>query len=93
MSMMTTVTGFKPPDEKWKNMKAIWDSYEKAGLAVPDEIVLFFNDEPPDDLGVEVALQQTECCSEYRSNDGQGVEIEISKLPKDVKIIRFYNSW
>ena len=28
-----------------------------------------------------------------RKRRGNGFEVELSKLPKDVKFLRFYNSW
>lgn len=93
MSMSTSVSGFRPPDEKWKKMKAIWDSCEKADIAVPDEVENFFDGGPPDDLGVEIDLEHLDCCNPYGSDDGGGFEVKISKLPKDIKIIRFCNSW
>lgn len=93
MSMSTFVMGFRPPDEKWKKMKAIWDSCKKAGVEAPKEVDSFFGGEPPDDSGVEVKLEGTLCCREYREEMRDGFEIEISKLPKDIKIIRFVNSY
>ncbi len=93
MSVSTEIIGFKPADEKWKKMKAIWDSCEKAEIDVPDEVDKFFDGYPPDNAGVEVKLEGTPCCSEYDSEDGEGFEIQIGKLPKAVKVIRFVNSW
>ena len=93
MSMSTSVTGFKPPDEKWKKMKAIWDACEKACVNTPAKVEKFFNGVPPDDSGVEVELEDTPCCREYREEMCNGYEIEIAKLPKDIKIIRFCNSF
>lgn len=89
MGMSTNVIGFRPPDQKWKDMKAVWDSCERANAEIPDEVYDFFNGEPPDEKGVEVAIP----IEEWSNEAGSGFEVEISKLPKDVKIIRFYNSW
>lgn len=89
MGMSTHVIGFKPPDEKWKKMKAIWDSCETAGVSCPDEVDEYFNGEPPDSAGVEVEIKSCEWSDECR----EGFEIKLDELPKDVKTVRFYNSY
>jgi len=89
MSMSTHVIGFAPPDDKWKQMKAIWDACEAANVAPPKEVSEFFNGETPDEGGVEVELSFRKWEDSYRV----GLEIDISALPAHVKTIRFYNSW
>ena len=89
MSMSTHVIGFKPPDEKWKKMKAIWDSCENANIEIPQEVMEYFSYETPDISGVEVEINAEEWDDEGRA----GYQIHIDKIPKDVKTIRFYNSW
>jgi len=89
MSMSTHVIGFKPPDEKWNKMKAIYDACEVAGVPIPSEVDDFFDGEGPDPAGVEVKLTPREWQDDMR----QGYEIDIDSLPKGVKTIRFYNSW
>jgi len=91
--MSTRVKGFKPPDDKWKKMKAIWDACEEAGVDTPKRVYKFFDGVPPDESGVEVELMETPCCREYREEMRDGYEIEVAKLPKDIKIIRFWNSY
>jgi hypothetical protein len=94
MGMSTSVVGIKPVDEKWKQMKTIWDLCHQANIEAPDEVYEFFGEEGPDPAGVIVyrdglngAVQKYE--GEYES----GLEVHIDMLPKDVKIIRFTNSW
>lgn len=93
MSMSTHIIGFKPPNEKWKQMKAVWDACETAKTPIPQEVLNFFNHEPPDDDGVEINLETHPCCEEYDEDMSEGFQIEIDKLPKDIKIIRFVNSY
>jgi hypothetical protein len=101
MSMSTHVIGFKPPDEKWKRMKAIWDSCQIGNVNVPDEVMEFFDHEMPSDTGVRVELEtgsstsQGACAVKWSDPDREtdGYEVDVRKLPKDVTIIRFYNSW
>jgi len=98
MSMSTHVVGFRPPDEKWKKMKAVWEACKKADMDPPEEVQDFFEYEGPDDQGVEVreeALRKAGAISQWEDKDGSasGYEIDVTKLPKDVKIVRVYNSW
>lgn len=93
MGMSTHVVGFKPPDDKWKKMKAVWDACSKAGISVPDDVLEFFGHATPDSKGVEVEIEDHECCDEYNARESQGFEINIKKLPPDVTVIRFYNSY
>jgi len=91
MGMSTHIVGFRPPDEKWKAMKAIWDACRKADVSVPREVDDFFNGEVPDPAGVEVPLK--EAVRDWGDESRDGFEVDVTKLPKDVTIIRFYNSW
>jgi hypothetical protein len=92
MGMSTFVFGFKPPDEDWKKMKAIWDACVVAGIDPPREVSRFFEDDKPDDAGVCLDLRNTlaRC---YSKNGYEGHEIALADLPPDVKIIRFVNAW
>jgi len=89
--MSTHVIGFKPPDEKWKQMKEIFDACKKANIALPTEVDKFFNHEEPDDAGVRVDLKSI--LEKYTDDGVSGYQLDLSKLPNDVKIIRFVNSW
>lgn len=91
MSMSTHVVGFVPPDAKWKKMKAAWDACTKAGVPVPEEVTEFFNYEAPDSNGVEIDIK--EAVPQYRRDMCEGFDVDVSKLPKHVSVIRFYNSW
>ena len=94
------VEGIKPPDDDWKRMKAIWDACEEADVDPPDEVERFFDGEKPDPKGVTMRLGDTwedrthHECFEYGSEDSRAwFDVEIDKLPKDVKIIRFEMGW
>jgi hypothetical protein len=93
MSMSTHVVGFKPPDDKWKKMKAIYDACKAAQVNPPEEVEDFFSNGSPDDRGVEVSIEKLPCTKKYNSDSEDGFEIDIKKLPPDVTVIRFYNSW
>ena len=94
MGMSTHVQGFRPPDEKWKKMKAVWDACVAAELEIPADVEEFFNfGDGPDDAGVVIDVEELPACSEYQCDGGSGFEVDLTKLPKDITILRFYNSW
>ena len=93
MGMSTSIFGFKPPDEKWKKMKEVRDACLEAGVMIPSEVDDFFEGESPDNAGVRVNLEEHECVSKYRGEVEEGFEVDVRKLPKDVVLIRFVNSW
>jgi len=93
MGMSTHVIGIKPPDEVWKKMKAAWDACESAGVPIPESVVDFFDGETPDEAGVVLPLNRHECVKRYNCDSQEGFEVDVSKLPVDVKIVRFVNSW
>jgi hypothetical protein len=81
-------------------MKSVWDACVSAEIAAPREVQDFFQGESPDDKGVTVDFGSdlspkaefgvTKWRDEFTSD---GFEIELAKLPKDVKILRFVCSW
>lgn len=93
MGMSTHVVGIKPPDKVWKTMKEAWDACELAKVTIPEEILEFFNGEKPDPAGVVVEIEDSPAVSEYHEEGVEGFEVKIDKLPKDVTVVRFYNSY
>lgn len=91
MSMSTHVIGFRPPDAKWKQMKAVWDSCQAADCPVPKEVQAFFEWLEPADHGVTVDLGQA--ATKWNADMASGYEVDIRLLPPNVHIIRFYNSY
>ena len=80
MSMSTSIVGFRPPDEKWRKMKKVWDSCSTAGIEPPEEVSKFFEWEPPDDAGVEINLEGTSAVREYNAESRYGYEVVIAEL-------------
>lgn len=89
MGMSSNIKGIKEPDAHWKKMKAIWDSCEAAGVKIPDEVQEFFGYEPPDHLGVVVDIPH----GQYLAEMHEGFEVRVKDIPKDVTVIRFWNSY
>jgi hypothetical protein len=94
--MSKHIEGIKPPDDKWFAMKAVYSACILARVPVPDEVNLFFGGDEPDTLGVKVRQSILEKCgavTEYSADMVDGFEVDITKLPKDVKILRFTNCY
>jgi hypothetical protein len=96
MGMSTHVVAFKPPGERWQQMKAVWDACEAAGIEPPDEVSEYFEHEEPDPAGVRIERAELVTSGAVRvwtDADAQGYEVDVTKLPRDVTVIRFYNGW
>lgn len=92
MGMSTHVIGFRAADEKWKKMKAAYNSCQKAGIPIPREVSEFFNWGDPNNLsGIEVKLG--EALKPWQTDGCEGYEVDVTKLPPNLKILRFYNSY
>jgi hypothetical protein len=89
MGMDTNIIGIKPPDEKWQKMKDIWEKCAELKVTIPQQVEDFFDGETPDPAGVLVDIPH----SAYSGKDAEGLEVEVAEIPKDVKILRFYNSF
>lgn len=98
MSMSTDVIAFLGRNEdEWQKMLSVYNACFNAGVAFPKEVNAFFSEvldegyDPNDSPGkvIEIKNAVTEFSSEMQS----GFDIDITKLPKGVKIVRVYNSY
>jgi hypothetical protein len=87
------VCGFRPPDEEWKKMKAIYDACVIASVPIPDEVDIFFDGEPPDETGISIDMEEKECCTDYDGDMREGFQIDLKKIPKNIRFIRFFVSY
>ncbi len=96
MSMSTSVVGIRPADARFMAMFQIYENCEKAKVSIPKEVEEFFNGERPDEAGVVIDLTDKKykgAVKEWSDDGSQGYEVDLSKLPKDITRLRFYNSW
>jgi len=93
MGMHTSVYGIKPAGKKFKEMEKIYHLCNEQGITIPDEVDDFFDGETPDSKGVVVELNTNRGVSEYHEEMQEGIEVDLSMLPKDIRIIRFVNSY
>lgn len=94
MSMSTRVVGFQPADETWNKMAKVWETCEAANIQIPTEVVNFFQGDPPGDRpGQEVNIKAA--VKVYKNGDHmeEGYDVDVTALPKNVKLIRFVNSY
>lgn len=92
MSIYYYVRGFAPATEKFLKMKKVYDSCVEADIPTPDEVDEFFDGENPNNMsGIEINIKKY--LKEITNEDGQlSYEVDIEKLPKSIKFIRFYVS-
>lgn len=83
MSLSLFVLGIVPPDEKFKKMKQIYDLCIETNIYPPREVEEFFDDQTPNEMGIEVSLVADVC------NDCE-IIIDVQKIPKNVRFIKAY---
>lgn len=92
MGMSSHVVGFRPADDRWDEMKAIWTSCHRANIRVPDVVDKFFDGESPiGKPGMEVEIK--EAVERFNEESREGFTVDLKKLPNDVTFIRFFNSY
>ena len=91
MGMSTFVKGFRPPDKKWKEMKAAYDACTEAGVEVPEKVEKFFNYCPPNENGIEVDLDKI--VKEAHEDSREIFELRVKDIPDNVTVIQFINSY
>jgi hypothetical protein len=93
MSMSTHVVGFRPKDAKFDQMFKVWEACKAAGVSPPEEVNEFFDYSQPDPNGVEVDLKKLGCVKHSVHNTTDRYDLHLNQLPKDIKILRFENSY
>lgn len=91
MSISTHIVGFRAPDDQWMKHVAVWEACKAAGVPIPAPTSEFFNwEDPTNKEGMEIDISAA--VEDYHGEYSQGFQVDITKLPKDVHYIRFYNS-
>jgi hypothetical protein len=88
----TFVVGFREPDEEYCRMKVNYDCHCELDRDPPPFVKAFFQlMGHPDDAGAEVSLD--DAVQPWEGFLGEGYELHLDKLPRNVKVVRFINSW
>lgn len=97
MSMSTHITAFRDMDGEFARMLEIKTFCDTHKVSYPSEVNAYFKgdaDSSEDELRDEfLEIDLGDACSEWTSRSAQGYEVDVTKLPPEVKIIRFFNSW
>lgn len=97
MSMSTYVLAVRDLTKKFNTLWNIKEQCDKADISYPKEVIEFFGDmlhesrEYTESELLTFDLEEKDGVKELEGSSG--FEVELSKLPKDIKKIRFVNSW
>ena len=92
MSMSTHVVGYRPRNEEWDRQAAVWAACKAAGVEVPPATAAFFDHTDPTGLpGMEVGIKGA--VTPFSTDYQHGFDVDLTKLPKGVTVLRFYNAW
>jgi hypothetical protein len=96
MGMSMHVVGFVPPDEEWQKLVAAWHACDAAGIEKPRELLKRLGrdmdpDKAPDPQGREASAASA--VANWKVGIREGYEVDLRKLPPEIKVLRFYCSW
>lgn len=97
MSMSTHVKAFRDMDGEFARMLEAKKFCDARKLSYPKEVDEYFQGDADLNeqslrnqfLEVDISTAVVEWCDE----SSEGYEVEVTKIPKEVKTIRFFNSW
>ena len=96
MGMSMDIQGYRAKDTKWKKMEEAYKACRSAGIGIPKEIDEFFVGEDPNYISAMVdglTVDLGDAVTEIDEEMVEGYWVDITKLPKDIKILRFTNSY
>jgi hypothetical protein len=97
MSMSTYIQAFRDFDSKWNEMMKIKLLCDKNKISYPKEVSDYFGEEAEESQSyLEQELNKIDTkkwTKEWNEDSRQGFEIEVKDIPKEVKTIRFVNSY
>lgn len=92
MGMVTSITGYREPDERHKKMCKIYNLCRESGVEIPDEVDDYFDGGIPDETGIEISLSKyVKKVQQYDYEEG--FQIKLSEIPEKITHIRFTNSY
>jgi len=99
MGMSTHIRAFIPEtDPEFQKHKKVLLICIEADVSLPKETSEYFGggDIPHESLledKLEIALSKGTHFIDYTSEDSEGYEVDLTKLPEGVTKLRFYNNW
>lgn len=76
-----------------KAMKSILEGCSKLGIEPPPEVRQFFQQTFADGMLVELLPPDHPAMKSFDDDMKSGWEVELSKLPPDVKVLRFFHDY
>ena len=89
MGMSAGVEFYRKPDERYEKMLEVYRACKDADMDLPDEVEQYFDDEDEE----YPLLVECDAAKEWSNEYSEGYEVDVDKLPKTVKKIRFVMSW
>jgi hypothetical protein len=94
MSMSTYVYGVRDLDGMFAKMMRVKKVCDTAGISYPKEVTEYFKDPGENEETIRREMETLEIKFERNSRNGEYIyEVQLEDLPKEVKAIRFINSW
>lgn len=95
MGMSTHITAFRDMDSNFKQMLEIKLFCDSRKVSYPKEVTDFFGSLvcENEEYLIESFTEMKVPTRSYSSDGRKGFEIDVKDIPKEVKTIRFYNSW
>jgi hypothetical protein len=94
MGMSTHIEAFTPDtDAEYQKHKKIWDLCEQSNVSLPQETKEYFKGCDQVEERLEIELIKGQHYDDWNRNSSEGIEVDLTKLPKGVTKLRFYNAW
>jgi len=96
--MSTHIVAFIPDtDKEYQRHKKILQACSEGEVSLPPETANYFGYELPEDYLLEdklsVNLERGVHYEDWRDESSAGFEVDLTKIPKGVTKLRFYNNW
>lgn len=92
MSMSTRVYGLVEPTSEYRAKCAAWRACKAAGVAIPDELLRYFDYQEPDEAGMRRVLPQS-AVSPISRDMVTGIAVRVRELPPEITTVVFENNW
>jgi hypothetical protein len=98
MSVSSHCVAIKPATTEYLAKAAAWRACRAAGVAIPDELLKFFDYHEPDDSGMLTDLGTSHgakhpCCKPWGNDMCDGFQVDLGLVPEGTRFIRFYTSY
>jgi len=98
MGMSTHIQAFIPDtDAEFQKHKKILLMCSENDVSLPKETAEYFGSDSADeyllDEKLEIELKEDVHYKNWFDESSQGFEVDLTKLPKGVTKLRFYNNW